>query len=268
MGLFGGSKTKKSTTNTDNSVTNAGEYAGASNINQSRNDIDKSQGDFANWQGGDLDQSRTDNDYDYSQRHETDIEQGDMANNTGTINITDGGSFKMVSNAMEEIGGFASDTVDRSLDTVDDAISASNKTALEAIESANHSADLVNEFAGETVGDVLEYAGDTNRRTSETAVEFLNKSISGFNDQNEDLLKAVGAQNTLLAETLGEGFAAANAANSALMQQTTRSNVELAQMTATNGQSVIASSAVEMVKIIGTALAVSVGCYAIARAAR
>ena len=179
-------------------------------------------------------------------------EQGDLANNTGTINITDGEAFKTVDNALEEIGGFASDTVDKSLDMVGDAFEQSNKTVSKAIESANKSTEQVVDFAGETVGDVLGFASSNTRET-----------IDGFREQNEDLLKAVGSQNTLLAETLGEGFAAANRANAELMQQTTQSNADLATATANAGQTIVADSAVDMLKVIGGVLAVAAIAWAV-----
>ncbi|MBY6095126.1 hypothetical protein [Ferrimonas balearica] len=152
----------------------------------------------------------------------TDVEQGDWANNSGTVNITDGGAFNLVEEVTTGALGATAEAIDQAValsgDTVDAAL--------------GFGADALDSMSGAT----------------ESALDFGDRALD-LSAKNTDVAL------TKIAGTAGEAIDA----NNEVVTKGLATIKDLAAETALGGQTVVAETAGKMVLYLSVAIVALLG---------
>lgn len=235
---------------TSTSTVNDGQFAGASNVDASRTDIDYEvdnsiRTDYEYNLDQEIDNSvHTDYDYelnqdiDNSQHLDQDIDNsihmdGEMAGNTGTINVLDGGAINMA----EEIALAGFDTVSESLslnagvsehalsemgNTVD-AMAGVADGAFDLSENAiNTGAALAEGLANSSIDAI----GDLSGNALDEMGQLSAHGISENADLSRHAIDSVSESNLHLADTYISGLNSASSNNAQYMAEVTSGNID------------------------------------------
>lgn len=157
MGLFGGSKSSRNTTNEDNRIIN----------------------DFGNAN------------LDYSVRHTTDNSiAGEYAGNTGTINVVDGGAFDLVNEASNTVAGMASE----SLSLADSLSGGAFSLASEVGDLSAYMLGTSLDASGAVFGDAAQLIDGQAQHNLDAAMGITEASVYML-DSNNDFAMNLAAQN-------------------------------------------------------------------------
>lgn len=287
MGLF--SKSKRTTINEDNRTvydmsgsTFDNRVDNSDNSYTDRSRTDNSYTDFSRTDNSytDTSSSFTDNSYldtstsytDNSYLDTSTTNSGQYAGNSGTINITDGGAFVTVQNAVSDLtnmgnnafqmGHLALETMGKTADTALAQSSINNEMMRDVATNALSEYGQMADAAFTEYGDIADSAFSEYGNVSSGAISAIENTAYSSMEGSKDMVRSMRELTAHALDQMTSQSANVVSASTQANREALAASTGLMQTISSDGNDLLVDGVVQIVKYIGGGLAVAVVGYA------